>query len=41
MVVPGFKKYLIFYLPTKPEVQILAVLHGARDLSSVLEPRLD
>jgi len=39
-LVPGFEKYLIFYLPLKTEVQILAVMHGARDLSRALEERL-
>jgi plasmid stabilization system protein ParE len=38
--VPGFENYLIFYLPTTTEVQILALLHGARDLPSALETRL-
>jgi toxin ParE1/3/4 len=40
-VTPDFQNYLIFYLPTETEVQILAVVHGARDLASVLAPRLD
>ena len=40
-VIPGFQNYLIFYLPTGAEVQILAVLHGARDLASALAPRLE
>jgi plasmid stabilization system protein ParE len=30
-LIPDFQNYLIFYLPTGTEVQILAVLHGARD----------
>lgn len=40
-VVPGFESYVIFYLPTKTEVQILAVLHGARDLSRAMKGRSD
>ena len=40
-VIPDFQNYLIFYLPTGTEVQILAVLHGARDLASALAERLD
>jgi toxin ParE1/3/4 len=40
-VIPHFQNYLIFYLPTGTEVQILAVLHGARDLPSALAPRLE
>ena len=39
-VVPGFENYVIFYLPTQDEVQILSVLHGARDLSRVLKERV-
>jgi len=38
-VVPGFENHVIFYLPTQAEVQILAVLHGARDLSSAMKGR--
>ena len=40
-VIPDFENYLIFYLPTGTEVQILAVLHGARDLASALAQRLE
>jgi toxin ParE1/3/4 len=40
-VIPDFQNYLIFYLPTGAEVQILAVLHGARDLASALAARLE
>jgi len=40
-LISDFPNYLIFYLPTGTEVQILAVLHGARDLASVLAQRLD
>jgi toxin ParE1/3/4 len=39
-LVPSFQNYIVFYLPTKTEIQILAVLHGARDLSSAIEGRL-
>ena len=39
--VPGFGRYIIFYLPTKSEVQILAVLYGGRDLGSIMEERLE
>jgi toxin ParE1/3/4 len=38
--IPDFQNYLIFYLPTPPEIHILAVLHGARDLSTALTQRL-
>ena len=40
-VIPDFQRYLIFYLPTGTEVQILAVLHGARDLARALAQRLE
>jgi toxin ParE1/3/4 len=40
-VVPGFENYVIFYLPTQTEVQILAVFHGARDLSNAMIGRAD
>ena len=40
-VVPGFENYVIFYLPTPDEVQILAVLHGARDLPKAVKRRVD
>lgn len=39
-VVPDFESYVIFYLPTKTEVQVLAVVHGARDLPTVMGERL-
>ena len=38
--VPHFRNYLIFYLPRPTEIQILAVLHGARDLEKAIEDRL-
>jgi plasmid stabilization system protein ParE len=38
--ITGFENYLIFYLPGNEEVQILAVLHGARDFSGFLKDRL-
>lgn len=38
--VPDFRNYLIFYLPLQTEIQILAVIHGARDLDKALEERL-
>ena len=35
-----FENYIVFYLQKHNEVQILAVLHGARDFSMVLTDRL-
>ena len=40
-VLPRFQNYLVFYVPTKTELQVLAVLHGARDLPNVLTQRLE
>jgi len=36
-VVPGFRKYLIFYLALEGEIEVIRVLHGARDTQSILE----
>ncbi|HEX9867839.1 MAG TPA: type II toxin-antitoxin system RelE/ParE family toxin [Candidatus Tectomicrobia bacterium] len=35
--VPDFRNYLIFYRIAADEIQILRVLHAARDLESALE----
>jgi toxin ParE1/3/4 len=35
--VRGFEKYLIFYRVTEKAVEILRVLHGARDLDSLFD----
>jgi toxin ParE1/3/4 len=34
--VPGFKNYLIFYQFTEVELNVLRVLHGARDIPRLL-----
>src|SRR3954469_23983330 len=34
-----FKKYLIFYRPIKGGIKVLAILHGARDISKALSNR--
>jgi toxin ParE1/3/4 len=34
--VAGFKKYRIFYRPTADGIEVLRVLHGARDIDAVL-----
>ena len=39
-IIPTFKSYIVFYLPTEEEVQVLAVVHGARDLSSIVAARV-
>lgn len=33
----GFEKHLIFYRPTEHGVEIVRVLHGARDIDRVLD----
>jgi toxin ParE1/3/4 len=35
--VEGFEKHLIFYRPTEGGIEIVRVLHGARDIDSVLD----
>ena len=35
--VPGFERWLVFYLPADTTVQIVRVLHGAQDLPAILE----
>ena len=34
--VQGFRDYLIFFLPSKNEVKILYVIHGARNIPKLL-----
>jgi toxin ParE1/3/4 len=36
--VKGFTKHLIFYRPIKNGVEIIRVIHGARDIESLFEP---
>lgn len=33
----GFSGYLIFYRPTSDGIEVIRVLHGARDLDTILE----
>ena len=33
--VTGFDKYLIFYLPHRDGIDVIRVLHGARDINSL------
>lgn len=35
-VIPEFPRYLIFYFPTEQGVEISRVLHGARNIESLL-----
>jgi plasmid stabilization system protein ParE len=32
-----FRNYLVFYRPIRDGIEVLTVLHGARDLHAVLE----
>jgi toxin ParE1/3/4 len=34
----GFEKHLIFYRPVADGIEIVRVLHGARDIDRLLEP---
>ncbi len=34
--VTGFEKYLVFYRPIKGGIEVLRVLHGARDLNLII-----
>ena len=36
IAVKGFRKYLIFYQITTGEVEIIRVLHGSRDIETIL-----
>ncbi|NEO32102.1 MAG: type II toxin-antitoxin system RelE/ParE family toxin [Symploca sp. SIO3C6] len=35
--IKGFRKYLVFYFPTDEGVEILRVIHGARDFEAILD----
>jgi toxin ParE1/3/4 len=35
--IKGFKKYLVFYRVTDTGVEILRVIHGARDIEAILD----
>lgn len=35
--IPRFERWLIFYIPAGTTVQIIRVLHGARDLPTILD----
>ncbi len=36
--VRGFEEHLIFYRPTDDGIEVIRVLHGARDLENIFEP---
>jgi toxin ParE1/3/4 len=35
--VPGFRRYLIFYRATEDQIEIIRVLHSARDIRAIFE----
>lgn len=35
--IKGFKNYLVFYRSTDSAVEILRVIHGARDIPAILD----
>jgi toxin ParE1/3/4 len=35
--IEGFEKYLVFYRPVDDGIEVVRVIHAARDLGSVLE----
>jgi toxin ParE1/3/4 len=37
----GFENYLIFYLPTEAGIDVLRVLHGARDIDRILREEVN
>ncbi len=39
--IKGFEKYLVFYCPIEQGVEIIRVLHGARDIAAVFEAEDD
>ncbi|MBD2501894.1 type II toxin-antitoxin system RelE/ParE family toxin [Anabaena azotica] len=39
--IKGFNKYLIFYRITESEVDILRVIHGARDIEAIFNEDLE
>jgi toxin ParE1/3/4 len=39
--IEGFRKYLIFYRLTDSSVEIIRVIHGARNLEAILEQSLE
>ncbi|WP_341525663.1 type II toxin-antitoxin system RelE/ParE family toxin [Nostoc sp. UHCC 0302] len=38
--IKGFKKYIIFYRVTELGIEILRVIHGARDIEAILDEDL-
>lgn len=39
--VPGFERYLVFYVPGPAHIDIVRVLHGARDLGPLFQDEIE
>ena len=39
--IKGFKKYLVFYRSIDSEIEILRVIHGAREIAEILEEDIE
>lgn len=39
-IVPSFRNYLVFYQILEDAIEVVAVLHGARDIQRILRDRL-
>jgi len=39
--VPGFERYLVFYVPTDARIDVVCVLHGARDLGRIFDEDIE
>jgi toxin ParE1/3/4 len=37
VLVPGFENIVIFYLPMPTQIEIVRILHGARDIDNALD----
>lgn len=35
--IPGFDRYLVFYRPVKGGIEILRVLHGAQNITAIMD----
>jgi toxin ParE1/3/4 len=40
LTIPRFKKYLIFYRPVAEGIEVVRLLHGARDIAGILAEEL-
>lgn len=40
LAVAGYPNYLVFYIPTGQKLRVVRVLHGARDITTILDDLL-